>query len=136
MIESKFGKRGVEEVDVALRERFFGEFEGRNDSKALYNTSWEDDAKDPDHTVGGVESANDVAERASAVVERYEKKYSGYTIVYVAHGDTLKILETAIRKLSASRHQDDSCDPRGSNCVKPYKTAEIRSLNSAYSALK
>jgi len=111
-------KLPVAEIIIAddLRERFFGEVDEKTGSHKLYQTVWDEDKKDPAHTKWGVESALKVQDRMRAFVTKLE---AGKLYVLVSHGDALDILETAFRKLDASKH----CDP---SVVKPFKTAEVR----------
>jgi len=72
------------EQEFDLRERYFGELDGGPTSR--YQEVWDEDLKDPDHHVFGVESANAVQHRASAFIKHLESKYSGQLIFIVAHG--------------------------------------------------
>ena len=62
-------KDGVLE-DVRLRERYFGEFDGKGDDG--YAQIWAADAISADHEEFGVESVSSVLERAYAVIERLD----------------------------------------------------------------
>lgn len=118
----KSGLNGIIVVEDDLREREFGKFEGASNSGKIYKQVWEQDRKDPKHHKWGVESASDVQARASHVVAELEKESQaagGKMFVLVAHGDTLKILQTAFQKQSPAEHCNEAS-------VSPIKTAEIR----------
>ena len=89
--------------DVRLRERNFGDLELTADSN--YGSVWEQDQTDPDNHFRGVESANQVMQRVTALVFEYENKISGKTLLLISHGDALQILQTAFLKEDASRHR-------------------------------
>jgi len=124
----KGGLSNVIVVDERLRERNFGKFEGlAGNSSKIYDQVWALDAKNPSHTKWGVESTTSVQERASQVIADLEKQSQaagGKMYVLVAHGDTLKILQTAFQKQSPSEHQNK-------DSVAPFKTAEIRQFSLA-----
>ncbi len=124
----KGGLSNVIVVDDRLRERNFGKFEGQaGNSSKIYEEVWALDAKNPSQTKSGVESTTSVQERASQVIADLEKQSQaagGKMYVLVAHGDTLKILQTAFQKQSPSEHQNK-------DSVAPFKTAEIRQFTLA-----
>lgn len=99
-----------------LRERFFGEWDGKENSN--YEKIWSDDEQDSNHRVSGVESVSDVLDRATALVEKLERTYADKTILLVSHGDTLQILQTAFAHTEPSAHRE----------INHMHTAEIRSL--------
>ncbi|KAB2838961.1 histidine phosphatase family protein [bacterium] len=102
---------------------------GPGNSGKIYQQVWEQDRKNPKHTKWGVESAADVQARASRVIadlERQSQAAGGKMFVLVAHGDTLKILQTAFQKQSPAEH----CNK---DSVVPIKTAEIREFTLAAS---
>ncbi|MCL5426894.1 MAG: histidine phosphatase family protein, partial [Gammaproteobacteria bacterium] len=74
----------VPSVDTRLRERHFGELEGQGDDR--YPGVWAMDAEDAEHTNRQVEALSAVAGRMRAVIEEWEQKVSGETIVLVSHG--------------------------------------------------
>lgn len=126
-LPKKYRKTGLRQVIIVeddIREREFGKFEGKTGSKEIYAQVWEQDAKNPNHTKWGVESTSAVQERSSAVIKKYEDSSSGKLYVLVAHGDTLKILQTAFQKQSPSEHQNK-------DAVVPIKTAEFRYMKLA-----
>jgi broad specificity phosphatase PhoE len=111
-------------VEPDLRERSFGDLEGQRPSGPLYRQVWAVDATDSSHERWGVESAEAVQARTTAVIDRLERRSrdgGGALYVLVAHGDTLKILQTGFVRASASSHVDPAV-------VRPFETAEIRLL--------
>ena len=90
-------------LDSRLRERNFGELELTPDSG--YMDVWQQDAKDPDSQLRGVESVNQVMSRVTSVVAEYEARYTGATILLVSHGDALQILQTAFARMDGSSHR-------------------------------
>lgn len=81
---------GEPSLEPALRERFFGEFEGQTaDGYALV---WQRDSQG-DHCWRGVESPLALTRRLAAVVEGLELNHQGRTIVLVSHGDPLRFLQ-------------------------------------------
>jgi len=90
-------------LDSRLRERNFGELELTPDSG--YVDVWQQDAKDPDSQLRGVESVNQVMSRVTSVVAEYEDRYADATILLVSHGDALQILQTAFARLDGSSHR-------------------------------
>ncbi|KAL3913350.1 MAG: hypothetical protein SGARI_000700 [Bacillariaceae sp.] len=92
-------------IDERLRERGFGEWDGGSD--ANYNEVWKDDAKDPSHTIRGVESVWSVTDRATECVVEWNNndELENHWIVCVAHGDVLQILQTAFSLMDPSQHR-------------------------------
>lgn len=93
-----------------LRERFFGEFEMRTPSDDLYNQVWAADAQNPFHELFGVESVVDVTRRVTGVIRSQEERQEEQEgeevwVVLVSHGDSLQILQTAMRGWSGDRHR-------------------------------
>lgn len=105
-------------IDVRLRERWFGEWDGKAD--VHYQDVWKEDATDPYHTQKDVESVWSVVDRATALVcdwdERINANFNTHVnenenenlngnadyddggclwVICVAHGDVLQILQTA-----------------------------------------
>ncbi len=105
-------------LSYALRERSFGTLENTSDEN--YQTVWDLDMKNPDHTVYGVESIIAVQRRmlgVIAILETFISKPS--TILLCSHGDPLQILETAFKEIS----------PRFHRSLTPLERGEIRLLN-------
>jgi len=111
------------QYSTALRERFFGELNGKNDSQ--YQIVWDIDQQNPDHQKFNVESANQVVSRVSALIMQLEQQYFdlhknvGQKILLVAHGDVLQLLQTWFQNVPASQHRS----------LPHLETAEIRCLN-------
>jgi broad specificity phosphatase PhoE len=106
-------------VAFALRERYFGQYdETSNDN---YNKVWDRDRSDANNTTEGVESVNSVLERSTRLVVELEGAYEDRTILLVAHGDTLQILQTGFLKV----------DPAGHRSVEHLTTAELRAVSIA-----
>lgn len=111
------------QYSTALRERFFGELNGQNDSQ--YKMVWDIDQQNPDHQEFGAESANQVISRVSALIMQLEEQYFdgpnnlGQKILLVAHGDVLQLLQTWFQGVPASQHRS----------LPHLETAEIRCLN-------
>ena len=103
-------------LNERLRERFFGAFEGT--SNANYQTVWDRDREDPGQTEDGVESVMSVLGRTSSLVAELELEHVGKTIVFVAHGDPLQIMQTGFLSVNPAEH-------RG---LPPLTTAELREL--------
>jgi len=99
-----------------LRERSFGFHEGKSNER--YQLVWNDDAKDPTHTVESVESVESVLERATSLILEQEEQFEGKTFLLVSHGDTLQILQTAFAGVSGAKHRS----------LPHLETAEIREL--------
>lgn len=91
-------------VDTRLRERHFGELEGQGDDR--YPGVWAMDAEDSEHRYHQVEALSAVASRMRAVIDEWEQKVSGETIVLVSHGDPLQILLTALANKPLTQHRE------------------------------
>jgi broad specificity phosphatase PhoE len=105
--------------EVNLRERDAGDLE--LSSTKGYQSIWEQDKLNPDHTWSNCESLNCILERMLKVIENCEKLDSEYgsNILLVGHAEAIHILETAFRNIPVQNHRDI-----------PYiRNAEIRSLN-------
>jgi probable phosphoglycerate mutase len=102
-----------------LRERFFGDFEGKPNSH--YEDVWRDDANDPNHTNHNVESANSVLDRTTKLISEYNAYWQNLTFLLVSHGDALQILQTGFHKVPASKHRS----------LPHLATAEVRELTLA-----
>ena len=88
---------GVDQIflEAALRERFFGRFEGT--SSAAYD--FVHAAENPEfYSENGVESLESVLDRTTRLVKRLEEDHSGRKIILVSHGDPLFCLEAGFRK--------------------------------------
>ena len=107
---------GTPALDDRLRERYFGQLDGGPDS--AYPAVWAADARDSTTSELGVEPADDVLDRTTALVADLERRHCGATILLVAHGDVLQILECAFGGLDAGSHRQ----------LDPLPTAGIRAL--------
>ncbi|MEA2117910.1 histidine phosphatase family protein [Halovibrio sp. HP20-50] len=96
----------VPSVDTRLRERYFGELEGQGDE--LYPRIWALDAQNAEHQHHGVEAVSAVANRMRVVIELFEQRTSGETIVLVSHGDPLQILLTSLAGRPLTTHREQS----------------------------
>ncbi len=95
---------GPPRLDGRLRERWFGELEGRPDS--LYAAVWKKDRNDIHNTTHGVESVMEVFERMRGLVEHCEGTMRGETVLLVSHGDPLDILLCGFEGRPLSRHME------------------------------
>ena len=91
-------------LEQRLRERGFGDWDGTSDSN--YNEVWRDDAKDSSHTIKGVESVDDVMERATTCVLDWDSRLQNFMVIGVAHGDVLQILQTAFQNMPGTNHRN------------------------------
>lgn len=107
------------ELSPRLRERGFGEFEGR--SSDHYHQVWDQDAVDPSHTQWNVESVRSVAARVSEFVHEIDQSDTGKTFLLVSHGDPLQILITAAQGADLRLHRR----------LAPLGTGEVRLLPTA-----
>ena len=107
----------------ALRERFFGDFDGT--PAANYAQVWAADAAASTAQAGGpghrVEPARGVLDRAAGLVEELERRFRGRDILLVSHGDTLQILQAGFAGVDPARHRT----------VPHLEVAEIRPLRLA-----
>lgn len=92
------------EKEAGLRERHFGELDGKVDS--YYPYIWALDAQNADHQQHQVEAVSHVAKRMCAVIERAERDCDGDTVLLVSHGDPLQILLTALANKPLTQHRD------------------------------
>jgi len=104
-------------VSTKLRERNFGDWEKTHNSN--YQRVWDDDIKDANHKVNNDESAQEVLDRTSSLINDLEEEYTGKNILLISHGDALQILQTAFEKVSPSHHRT----------LRHLETAEIRRLH-------
>lgn len=80
------------QLDVALRERHFGELEGLTHDEI--NTRWPEQARrwrgrDPDFGPQGGETLKDFHARCVGALTRLARRHPGQTVVLVAHGGVL-----------------------------------------------
>ncbi len=86
-----------------LRERFFGEWDGTRNGG--YAKVWNDDVHNTTDESIGVESVESVRNRVMALVDELENTYTNKTILFVSHGDTLQILQTAFANTAPREHR-------------------------------
>ncbi len=116
------------ELNVGLRERFFGSWEGLADTG--YTQVWVQDETETDCCIddavkdagskeqGVVEPVKTVLQRGLDTLQALEARHSGEVLLLVSHGDLVQILQTAFVGLAASAHRR----------VPHHQTAEIRHL--------
>lgn len=111
---------GAVMLDERLRERCFGEFDGRGIE--FYNRVWEEDLADGSHTLFGVESVASVASRTTSLLASLEEELPAeqrpWLVLLVAHGDVLQILQTTALAL----------EPRVHRSIAHLGTAELRKV--------
>ena len=108
-------------LETRLRERYFGELNGGPDTR--YQEVWNEDMKDANHLIFGVESANSVLERTTRFIVELDNMLSSsslsidgkeqegtcnrtWKVILVAHGDVLQIVQTGfLLHTDASRHR-------------------------------
>ena len=114
------------QIEVRLRERYFGEFNGESDDN--YGRVWAEDAVSAQHEAFGVESVASVVARtgellsdldASAALRGQEQQW---LVCLVAHGDVLQILQCA---------HFERQDPRLHRQLEHLPTATPRELGAA-----
>jgi broad specificity phosphatase PhoE len=94
------------QIDVRLRERYFGRYDGQNDEN--YASIWTNDRTDPTKNIlDHVETVDSVRERTTALINELESKYRDRTIFLVSHGDSLQILQTAFERMPDASKQRD-----------------------------
>lgn len=102
-------------VDVRLRERDFGDLEGS--SSENYHKVWRGDANEK--PLPGVENVADLSARTRELIAELDARFAGRTILLVAHGDTLQIMQTVFEGIPAAAHRS----------LPPLGNAEIRLLS-------
>lgn len=113
------GAKGGVAIDQALRERFFGQIEGADHLE--YKAVFQSDLSDPFVSIKGVESLVSVMDRTTKLIENLERSHRGATLLLVAHGDPLLLLQAAF----------DKSDPRGFKSLGRFANAEIRKAQLA-----
>ncbi|MBN2625993.1 MAG: histidine phosphatase family protein [Spirochaetales bacterium] len=89
--------------DVRLRERYFGKYDGRDDSH--YHRVWEHDEGNGNNREGNVESPEDVRARIALLVAELEENYLDRDILLVSHGDALQIGQTLFQGKESHEHR-------------------------------
>jgi probable phosphoglycerate mutase len=91
------------QIEIGLRERFFGDWEGKPDIH--YQSIWNLD-KDVDRQIAQrVETVSQVRQRGLSVIEKLEHQFKNEVILMVSHGDMLQILLTAFSGIAAEQHR-------------------------------
>jgi probable phosphoglycerate mutase len=94
-------------LDIRLRERYFGEWNGKSDSH--YQDVWNHDIHDANHQEYGCESVKSVVRRTSDLIldieQELQEQPQSCQVILVAHGDVLQILQTAFWKLDGRVHR-------------------------------
>jgi probable phosphoglycerate mutase len=117
LLAQKFLKTTSPQVAKQLRERYFGDFDQTPHSN--YRKFWSMDNRGENKWQ--IESLDSVVNRTSKLITILEKKYKNKTILLVAHGDPLQILQTAFLKIPAKKHRS----------LGKLETGEIRELKLA-----
>jgi probable phosphoglycerate mutase len=107
-------------VTESLRERFFGNLE--KTSSDNYEYVWAADATNASHAEHGVEPAVAVMQRAASLVLKIEQNCERMSVLLVAHGDVLQLLQTALQRQPGERHRS----------LPHLDTAEIREVTLAH----
>jgi glucosyl-3-phosphoglycerate phosphatase len=100
----------------ALRERYFGDWEGS--STDHYAQVWAGDEAASGRASHHVEPAGAVLGRTTELIVDLERRYQGRDILLVSHGDPLQILQAGFMRIDPSRHRS----------VPHLEPAEIRPL--------
>jgi glucosyl-3-phosphoglycerate phosphatase len=103
-------------LEERLRERWFGDWDGGKDCH--YPDVWKEDAKNPEHTLQGVESVNSVMRRTTDCILSWDEKFVNHLILLVAHGDVLQITQAAFLNIDGSKHRE----------IEHLETASLRPL--------
>ena len=104
--------------DARLRERFFGAYDGKEDSN--YALVWKEDEKDGDNKKEGVESPREVTARIASLIDDLESRFSDRDIILVSHGDALQLGQAWF----------EGKDPRNHRSLTHLETGEVRRLGS------
>lgn len=106
-------------LDVRLRERFFGVWEGG--SAANYQPVWLRDQQDPTDPGEGVETAAALTARLSQLISALEESGQDQCFLLVSHGDPLRFLQLWSCQRPVQEHQS----------LAHFTPAEIRALEPA-----
>ena len=91
------------QIEAGLRERFFGDWEGKSDIH--YPEIWALDNDVQTQAAQRIESVDEVRQRGLAVIEKLDAQFSEEVILLVSHGDMLQILLTAFADIPAQQHR-------------------------------
>jgi len=90
-------------VTDLLRERFFGDYDGREDR--YYHSVWEIDSRSPRKYPAHIESPGHVKNRILKLIREIEDRHEGDVVLLVSHGDTLQILMAVLSDIPAPHHR-------------------------------
>lgn len=101
----------------ALRERFFGVFEGACPSDDIYDQIWAlDKTEEPDSTHFNAESIQSVVTRTTELILELEQIWQNKIIILVSHGDITQIVQAVFASIDPRFHRSlphmDNCDVR------------------------
>jgi len=117
-------------ANIALRERFFGYWDGR--SSESYPNVWAQDLQD--EYPNQVETVTSVLRRMVNCLLQLEEAHQGEMILLVSHGDSLQILLSWFRGLEATEHRSiPSMKPANIRLLKCNRTLDEMSLIGASS---
>lgn len=102
---------------TALRERFFGVFEGACPSDDLYDQIWAlDKSSDVDSQHHAVESIQSVVTRTTELILELEQIWKDKIIILVSHGDVTQIVQAVFAAIDPRFHRSlphmENCDVR------------------------
>eukprot|EP00461_Guttulinopsis_vulgaris_P001497 UN01497 len=101
----------------ALRERYFGSFEGGSPAHALYDQVWEKDAtEDPTFSAYGAEPIQSVVDRTVEFILELDRTWKNKFIILVSHGDVCQIVQSVLSAIDPCQHRSlphmENCDVR------------------------
>jgi broad specificity phosphatase PhoE len=107
----------------ALRERFFGVFEGACPSDDIYDRVWAlDKVEDVTSTHFNVESIQSVVTRTTELILELEQIWNNKIIILVSHGDVTQIIQAVFAAIDPRFHRSlphmANCDVRELSLVK------------------
>jgi len=91
------------QIEPGLRERFFGDMEGKSDNH--YPEIWKLDGDVDKQSAQKIETVTQVRQRGLTVINKLEHQFQNEVILLVSHGDMLQILLTAFADISAEQHR-------------------------------
>ncbi|MBN2703163.1 MAG: histidine phosphatase family protein [Pontiellaceae bacterium] len=116
LVRAALGTESVR-LDVRLRERFFGQWEGMH--YLNYSEAWEQDEINAELEMNGAESANAVRRRMEDVIASLEAVFFDRNVVLVSHGDPLRLMQAAFCGMEMEQNRT----------IPYFQTAEFRALN-------
>lgn len=104
-------------LSIALRERFFGGYDGQKVKE--YLEIWPTHQRDTRaQQIHGVENSEEIAERLIKLIEKLETQYQNECLLLVSHGDPLQVLQATFAGL----------DPECARLLKYIQPGEIKAL--------